>query len=1624
MISSVIDFFHGLVTGKTLRQRADKAPTCHTPARNQIMPLRCTQGLLLTALLIGSATTAFAGACSTTPTNGCLLSDRFAVELLWKDRADNAFSLDPVTRSLDAEVTTWSDDTAYFTVFGPGNVELLVKVIDGRAVNGHFWVFAAGTGNFETELHVSDTQTGAIRIYANPFGVAPAAITDTGAFEDAVIRSDETISVPAQVSAFEPAPNGLCPSVEGAFCLQGGRFEATVDWRDFDDASGSAAATEVIGDESALVSLFSPNNIDVLVKVLDGRARNGRFWVQISAVTNVEFTVTVTDLQTDMTEVFTNPLGVTPVAYNQYEFGLQDSELSIVNAQPNPQIADYGIVVDFAFDGEAPDSGLVTVSDGVGECQAPPEQGSCVLISNAGTNTLVASYSGDENHPPSTSPAYSISLLPPMLPELVSRGQGIDNGYHLPGSGQLQAQQGHRIDDSGEFVVVETNSRLTVGDGNNWTDIYLHNRTTDSDELVSVGPTGVAGNSNSSKPSISGNGRFVVFESRATNLVENDTNGRTDIFVKDLLTNTTELVSYGFDGKQLTRSSMNPTISSDGRYVLFANDQDGIVADDTNGAYDLFLVDRIDDTIIRVSLGSSGEQIEAGVSQSWHSLSPDGRHITFTARGGDIFPGVEIGDSQAYVRDVDGGTTKLVSANTDGVPGNSNSRAGGVSNGGQAVVFESFANNLIADDTEGQSDIFWRDMSSGDVRRLSANDGVGGNGSSLNPVISADGRYVGFVNYSTNLLPSADHEQANIFLFDLQSSTLEHLSPSRDGGSPTGSSFLPSLSLDASVVIYLTSATDIVPGTIATLQSYIEVDRTAGETTSLLPAISNGSLGNGASVIAASSLFGRHVVFATNASNLTSGAPNPYGFESIMLRDRALGITEEISVSTDRQGINIDAFYPAISDDGQWVSFASYGLLDDDTNFEYEIFLRNRKQQTTKRLSESAAGDPPDGRSLQSHVSADGKWVAFDSRATNLVPDDSNGVGDIYLYEIDTETLQRVSLTNAGEQADGESFGPHFSADGEILAFVSAASNLVDGDGNSTNDIFVRDLSNQSNQRITANGVEANDHMYRASPSETGQWVAFDSGASNLVAGDTNDRFDVFVWDMDTGQVERVSVRSDGQEIDGHSFNPDISRNGRYVTFSSVGSNVVDGQFSGYYGIYVHDRESGETVRVDRSATGDIANGYSGQTKFDPSGQVIVFDSFADNLIPTDTNATGDVFLTGNPASEFGGEIRWMNQTLPIDGLLKRGDGFGQAVAIDGDRMVISAWRDDDGGNNVGAAYVFERNGATWQFMAKLVPEGLSTGQRMGRVIALEGDTVVMGNWFANAAGPSSGNAVVFELGDNLQWSQTAVLLPADAASKDAFGTSISIHQQRIVVGAEGRGDFANKAGAVFVYEKSGSSWGMTHLIGADGLGVNDRFGSAVELNGDRLAIGAWGDDDGKDNSGAIYLFEFSGVQWEQSEKLKIDDIGRGDRLGTALALDGDQLLAGVPFADEQGANSGAAYLFEFIDGGWMQSNKLTPAIGSAGDRFATVVAIEQERVLIGAPQNDDEGFNQGAVYLFAKHTPDAWSAAQVWYDSTPNKGDFFGQSIGLSGQFMLIGVPLADGILTNAGSARVGFVD
>jgi Tol biopolymer transport system component len=396
---------------------------------------------------------------------------------------------------------------------------------------------------------------------------------------------------------------------------------------------------------------------------------------------------------------------------------------------------------------------------------------------------------------------------------------------------------------------------------------------------------------------------------------------------------------------------------------------------------------------------------------------------------------------------------------------------------------------------------------------------------------------------------------------------------------------------------------------------------------------SSGTEGNDRSEIPSISSDGRYVAFTSGADNLVAGDMN--NTWDVFVRDTQTGTTTRVSVDNSGTEGNDDSDIPSISSDGRYVAFRSYAynLVAGDTNNASDVFVHDRQTGTTTRVSVDSSGTEGNGDSGSPSISSDGRYVAFYSLANNLVAGDTNSYYDVFVHDMQTGTTTRVSVDSSGtEGKNGESFHPSISSDGRYVAFVSRADNLVAGDTNNTADIFVHDTQTGTTTRVSVDSsvAEGNGDSGDPSISSDGRYVAFTSRADNLVAGDTNYTWDVFVHDMQTGTTTRISVNSSGTQGNDISINSSLSSDGRYVAFYSFADNLVAGDTNQYYDVFVHDTQTGTTTRVSVDSSGTEGNNNSWIPVISSDGSYVAFDSFANNLVAGDTNNTQDVFRAPN----------------------------------------------------------------------------------------------------------------------------------------------------------------------------------------------------------------------------------------------------------------------------------------------------------------------------------------------------------------------------------------------------------
>jgi Tol biopolymer transport system component len=411
----------------------------------------------------------------------------------------------------------------------------------------------------------------------------------------------------------------------------------------------------------------------------------------------------------------------------------------------------------------------------------------------------------------------------------------------------------------------------------------------------------------------------------------------------------------------------------------------------------------------------------------------------------------------------------------------------------------------------------------------------------------------------------------------------------------------------------------------------------SAQTTQVASVSSAGVPGNANSETPVISADGRFVLFVSVASNLDPGDPDQV--HDAYLRDMQTGVTELISVSTGGTHAAGFSLATSISADGRLACFYSDAgnLVPGDTGPDFDIFVRDRLAGTTTIVSVDSAGVQGNGDSETGTLSPDGRYAAFRSRASNLVPGDTNGEWDVFVHDLQSGVTERVNLGPGGAQAHGDSYVTSLSFDGRYVLFSSLASDLVPGDTNNERDIFVRDRQLGLTRRVSVDsaGVQSNGDSHAGFLSADGRFATFVSVATNLVALDTNGVQDVFVHELSTGVTTRVSVSSTGVQSNGFSTGTGISADGRFVAVASTATPLVPGD-AGFYDVFLHDRWSGQTTRVGLTSNGSAPNADSQGGAISADARYVAFFSGASNVVPAIPGGSTQVYVRDRgPFSPF-----------------------------------------------------------------------------------------------------------------------------------------------------------------------------------------------------------------------------------------------------------------------------------------------------------------------------------------------------------------------------------------------------
>jgi len=508
----------------------------------------------------------------------------------------------------------------------------------------------------------------------------------------------------------------------------------------------------------------------------------------------------------------------------------------------------------------------------------------------------------------------------------------------------------------------------------------------------------------------------------------------------------------------------------------------------------------------------------------------------------------------------------------------------------------------------------------------------------------------------------------------------------------------------------------------------------------------------------------------------------------------------------------------------------------------------------------------------------------------------------------------------------------------------------------------------------------------------------------------------------------------------------DAQANDRFGTTVAVDANTIvvsaSGKDSATYGnggtVYVFDRNRGGPdgwgeVAVLHASDGQFGDAFGHSLAID--GDTIVVGAFLED------GGDGDPLPGAGAAYVFQRRMAspniWDEVKILRGSQLEAFDEFGISVDIDGNTIVVGADQDDDPSNltlGSGAVYVFMRNQGgmnAWGEVDYLTPNNPTEGEGLGSSVAIDGSTIVAGA--AGSFGSSgttimAGAAYVYELNafDVNQWAQVSKLFASDGQENDLLGLSVDIDGDTIVVGAYGEdggsGDPLTDSGAAYVYQRNlggAYAWGQVTILRASDAQAVDRFGYPVVIDDNSIVVGAYSEDGGAGDplpeSGAAYVFnrnQGGADVWGEINILRASDRMAGDEFATSLAIDGDVIVSGIWSEQYDTVHSaGGVYLFS-TSSTWQIAGSLHASDRQAGDQFGSSVAIDGNTLVVGAYLEDggdgDINLDAGQVYVFYRNRggPNAWGEAKKMYSSGPQPGDYFGMSVAIDGDVIVVGIP------------------
>jgi hypothetical protein len=691
-----------------------------------------------------------------------------------------------------------------------------------------------------------------------------------------------------------------------------------------------------------------------------------------------------------------------------------------------------------------------------------------------------------------------------------------------------------------------------------------------------------------------------------------------------------------------------------------------------------------------------------------------------------------------------------------------------------------------------------------------------------------------------------------------------------------------------------------------------------------------------------------------------------------------------------------------------------------------------------------------DGKELPARIEADGQLLALAVNDTNAT----------YPVTIDPTFKLEQKLVPPGKSGEGDWFGISVDLDG-VRAIVGApyAVNTVPLVGGMAY-VFLETMNGWELEYELEPADSDNFHLFGISVALSGgtamvgatgdDEIAPNSGAAYLFAR----RGTVWVEEakLKPGSLEAADILGSAIDVDGDTAVVGLARDddkgigaGAVFVYQRSGTDW-DLQAK----IYADDASAGDffgdTVAVDGDIVAigasfadhggnvDAGAGYLFQddgSDWKQIAKLTASDSEADDYLGGSVDLDGDTVVFGARGEDGFGNNRgaayvyvqvgtvWKEEGKLI-GASADSEGFGAAVALYENTLVVGEPRSDDNGFDSGVAYVFTRSGGVWTPQQELEPNDPQVQQFFGISVAAGKDVVLVGAYFDSQAALGSGSTYFFTR-SGTTWSQDQkVENPSTRSSgPQGFGLSVAISGDTAIVGASLDEDLGDAAGAAYVFVESGNAWTLQAKLTADNGAPLEYFGDDVDLDGDVAVVGADLDDDKGDEAGSAFVFRRSGQTWKQEAQLFSPVASSGDRFGDSVAIDGKTIVVGAPQTDSAGSNSGSAFVFVESGGVWNDEATLEANDADADDNFGGRVALDGDTAIVGAFGNDDAGGSSGSAYIFTR-SGSTWNQEAKLTANDAAQNDFFGSAVDVWRDLAVVGARGNDDGGSSSGSAYV----